>query len=112
MMVDCCKKSFVSYFVCVTVIIMCLFLSGCEKKQSLINTHYMPGHKFSDFINKSSSQLPSRGDNGITRTKSGLYIYKDNSTINTTGYKFNFKVRSDVGPMDVKFDAEHFRTRY
>ena len=72
----------------------------------------MPGHKVSELIKMVPATKQTSNDGPLTKTKSGVYIYKDNSTVNTSGYRFNFKEKTDIGPTDVRFEAEHFRTRY
>lgn len=89
-----------------------IILCGCGDKQNVINTHKMPGHKVSELIKMVPATKQTSNDGPLTKTKSGVYIYKDNSTVNTSGYRFNFKEKTDIGPTDVRFDAEHFRTRY
>lgn len=88
-------------------------LCGCSHTNKVINTYQMPGHKFSDMLqNNTPLKQSASKKTGITRTKSGVYIYKDDSVTNTTGYNFRHKDKSDVGPNDVRFDAENFRTKY
>ena len=96
---------------------MCVVLCfcGCGSSQNVINTHKMPGHKMKELLNKtvpSKSTTKKDASSALTRTKSGVYIYKDESVVNTSGYKFHIKDKTDLGPSDVRFDAEHFRTRY
>lgn len=104
------------YYLCCCMLLMglCLPLCACGKKQNLVNTHKMPGHKFADLLNNSNvnKTTDSNSKGPLTRTKSGIYIYKDESTVNTSGYKFQLKDKTNVGPDEVRFDAEHFRTRY
>ena len=114
MMVECAKNKLFSVVMCILVLCISLPLTGCQNKQNLINTHRMPGHKMSELLKATipdnSTNSSSKGP--LTRTKSGVYIYKDNSVTNTSGYKFQIKERTNLGPTDVRFDAEHFRTRY
>ena len=112
MMVEASKK-LLSCCLGLALFLFCgIILCGCSNKQNLINTHNMPGHKVSELIKMVPATKQTSNDGPLTKTKSGLYIYKDNSTINTSGYRFNFKEKTDIGPTDVRFDAEHFRTRY
>lgn len=108
MMVE-AKKIFFLGFVCLPAMVL---FCGCQNKQNLINTSHMPGEKLQNLINTIPSDNQHKKDVGLVRTKSGVYIYKDNATINTTGYKFHIKDKTDLGPSDVRFDAEHFKTRY
>lgn len=111
-MVEANKKLF-SCCLCLALFLFCsMFLCGCKDKQNVINTHKMPGHKINELINRVPEVEKKIDNSPLTRTKSGVYIYKDNSTVNTSGYRFNFKEKTDIGPTDVRFDAEHFRTRY
>ena len=114
MMVD-CRKNLLFYFsLCLLVSCLCFVLTGCKSKQNIINTHSMPGHKFSNLLNNTTREQESvtNKNSPLTKTKSGVYIYKDGSTVNTTGYKFHIKDKTNIGPTDVRFDAEHFRTKY
>lgn len=89
-------------------------LSGCNSKHSLVDTNKIPGHKFSSMMQFQQKDEGYQKDEktGLVRTKSGIYIYKDNTTINTTGYNFKIKNKEDVGPADFKFDAEKSNLRY
>lgn len=113
MMVEAIKN--ISYRVLSAALLLSLILplSACSNGSKVINTHAMPGHKVSDLIQRTnSSQTMNKKDSPVSVTKSGVYIYKDNSMVNTTGYRFQVKDKTDVGPNDVRFDAEHFKTRY
>ena len=104
--------SLIAYCLLGAVTLTCL--CGCNQKENFVNTHKMPGHKVLDLLNSARTQGKSKKeDQGpITRTKSGVYIYKDESIVNTTGYRFQIKDKTNLGPKDVRFDAEHFKTRY
>lgn len=93
--------------------ISALMLCGCSDTTKMINPKQMPGHRFSDVLKGTgASQVPTSSKTGVTRTKSGVYIYKDESVTNTTGYNFKYSDKTDVGPQEVRFDAEKFKTKY
>ena len=104
----------VNRLLCVLLVLcLCCFICGCKKQTNFVNTHQMPGHRVLDLLdNTVSSTKKQDSGSALVRTKSGMYIYKDNSVINTSGYKFQLRDRTDIGPSDVRFDAEHFTTRY
>ena len=114
MMEKVCKNTGLFMVYCLLGAAILLCGCGCDKKENFINTHSMPGHKMLDLLNKTSPQsIEMNSDKSpLTRTKSGLYIYKDKSVINTSGYNFYIKDKTDLGPREVRFDAEHFKTRY
>lgn len=112
MMVEAYKYSLFSVLSCIVLGLFVLILSGCTSNNQVINTYRMPGHKVSDMMNPYGSGVHGSKKNPVTRTKSGVYIYKDNSVINTTGYNFSVKSHSGIEPSDVSFDAEKMPTRY
>lgn len=111
MNVNTVKKYLYGFISCVLLGVTLLILSGCTSSSHVVNTRSMPGHRFTNVLKNVSGQQTSK-DSPLVRTKSGVYIYKDNSTVNTTGYRFRMNDSIDIGPTDVRFDAEHFRTRY
>lgn len=108
------NKSLLYYLLSAAVVIVfALPLCACSNNAKVINTHAMPGHRVTDMLkNTTAAQGLNKKESPLTVTKSGVYIYKDNSTVNTTGYNFQLRDKTDVGPNDVRFDAEHFRTKY
>lgn len=111
MMVEALKNRLYCVLSCALVGLFCVLSCGCSNNPRVINTHSMPGHKVGDILRGSAAQKVQK-DSPLTRTKSGVYIYKDTSVVNTAGYNFQFKEKTQVGPSDVRFDAEHFKTRY
>lgn len=108
------KKTIFRVSCCLLGMCTVLCFCGCSNSHNVINTHKMPGHKIKEMLNKTTPSKATKNDahSPLTRTKSGVYIYKDESVVNTSGYKFHIKDKTDLGPSDVRFDAEHFRTRY
>ena len=111
MMVNTCKMYLCNVLSCLVLLTVFLMLTGCTNNSHVINTNAMPGHKFTNVMKNTTGQA-QKGASPIVKTKSGVYIYKDNSTVNTTGYRFHINDSMDIGPSDIRFDAEHFRTRY
>ena len=87
-------------------------LSGCSGSKSVVDTNRMPGHKMKSMLQKTQVNTSANSSKtGVSRTKSGVYIYKDNSTVNTTGYEFKFRDKN-INPVDMKLDIEKSTLRY
>ncbi len=112
MMVEASKKLLSCCMCLIVTALCCTALCGCQSNQNVINTHAMPGSKIHNLMKTLPSSSKQADNEAITKTRSGVYIYKDNSTVNTSGYKFQFREKTDIGPTEVRFDAEHFRTRF
>lgn len=107
MMVEAYKHFNYIMLSCLILGVLSLILCGCGK-QNVINTNKMPGNKVTDII----KPLQKPEGKEIIKTKSGVYIYKDNSTTNTSGYNFNIKTKTSIEPSEIKFDAEKTLLRY
>ncbi len=107
MMVEAYKHFNYIVLSCLILGVLSLVLCGCGN-QRVINTNKMPGHKVSDII----KPLQKPKGKEIIKTKSGVYIYKDNTTTNTSGYNFKVQTKTNVEPNEIKFDAEKTILRY
>lgn len=85
---------------------MMFFLTACVHNTNVINTKSMPGNAVSKIIGKKTKV------EAVKKAKNGVYIIIDDTTTNNTGVKFQTQTNTHIGPGNVKFDYEDFKTKY
>lgn len=95
---------YIKFFKILLCLIVASTLTACGGNNKIINTKKMPGNKVEKMLNDNNKSMK--------KSKNGVYVIKDNTTYNNTGKEFKVRPDVNVGPDNVRFDSEHFKTKY